>query len=194
MRFDIIYIDPPWDYRVWSKKTGSGRCAIKYYPTMNINDIYSVSLGDIASKNCCLFLWATFPQLPEALQCIKRWGFTYKTDAFVWIKINKDGSPFMGLGYWTRKNVEVCYLATKGNPKRVNKGIPEVIISPRLRHSAKPPEVRDRIVSLMGDLPRIELFARETCPGWISIGNEITGNDIRVDLENLIYNNGKGTL
>lgn len=112
--------------------------------------------------------------LKEALEVIEAWGFTYKTVAFNWVKQNKSGvGLFMGLGNWTRSNSEICLLAVKGKPKRVSAGVHSIILSPLQRHSRKPDETRDRIVELMGDLPRIELFARETAPGWDSWGNEV---------------------
>lgn len=112
--------------------------------------------------------------LKEALDVIEAWGFTYKTVAFNWVKQNKNGAGlFMGLGNWTRSNSEICLLAVKGKPKRVSASVHSVILSPLQQHSQKPGEARDRIVELMGDLPRIELFARETAPGWDSWGNEV---------------------
>lgn len=112
--------------------------------------------------------------LKEALDVIEAWGFTYKTVAFNWVKQNKNGAGlFMGLGNWTRSNSEICLLAVRGKPKRVSASVHSVILSPLQQHSQKPGEARDRIVELMGDLPRIELFARETAPGWDSWGNEV---------------------
>lgn len=112
--------------------------------------------------------------LKEALDVIEAWGFTYKTVAFNWVKQNKNGAGlFMGLGNWTRSNSEICLLAVKGKPKRVSASVHSVILSPLQQHSQKPGEARDRIVELMGDLPRIELFVRETAPGWDSWGNEV---------------------
>ena len=101
------------------------------------------------------FLWATFPQFPEALRLIRAWGFTYKSVAFVWLKKNKKAdSWFYGLGFWTRANAEICLLATKGHPKRQAADIHQFIISPIEAHSKKPDETRDKIIALMGDLPR----------------------------------------
>ncbi len=118
-------------------------------------------------------MWATFPMLREALQLIEAWGFEYKTIAFNWIKQNKRGSGlFWGLGNWTRSNSEICLLAIKGKPKRLSAAVHSVIMSPVQRHSQKPEEARERIVQLMGDLPRIELFARSAAPGWDVWGNE----------------------
>ena len=119
-------------------------------------------------------MWATFPQLPEALRLIKAWGFSFKTVAFVWLKLNrKSPTWFYGLGYWTRGNAEICLLAKRGHPKRYSRSVHQFIISPIEEHSKKPEEARRRIVELMGDLPRIELFARQKADGWDVWGNEV---------------------
>ena len=134
----------------------------------------ALPVAELAAKDSALFMWATFPQLPEALRLIRAWGFTYKSVAFVWLKKNrKADSWFYGLGFWTRANAEVCLLATKGHPKRQAADIHQFIISPIEAHSKKPDETRDKIVALMGDLPRVELFARQTSPGWDVWGNEV---------------------
>lgn len=128
----------------------------------------------IADTDCVLFLWATFPQLPEALRLIKAWGFSYRTVAFVWLKTNRKARTwFYGLGFWTRGNAEICLFAKRGHPKRKSAGIHQLIVSPVEQHSKKPDEARERIVALMGDLPRIELFARQETPGWDVWGNEV---------------------
>lgn len=165
--------DPPWQYKVYSKK-GAGRSAESHYPTMNIDDICNLPISEIADKNATLFLWVTFPNLKEAFDVIKAWGFTYKTVAFTWIKQNKRSNTlFWGMGYWTRANAEICLLATKGTPQRKSAAVHQVIISHIEQHSKKPDETRDRIVQLMGNLPRIELFARQRAKGWDAWGNEI---------------------
>ncbi|SFC54379.1 MT-A70 family methyltransferase [Butyrivibrio sp. YAB3001] len=116
----------------------------------------------------------TFPNLMGAFDVIKAWGFDYKTVAFVWVKQNKKcDSLFWGMGYWTRSNAEICLLATKGHPKRIGRAVHQVIISHIEQHSKKPAETRDRIVELVGDVPRVELFARQKTPGWDSWGNEV---------------------
>jgi N6-adenosine-specific RNA methylase IME4 len=141
---------------------------------MSIEDICALPVADIAAKDSVLFLWATFPMLPEALRVIKAWGFTFKTVAFVWLKQNRKALTwFYGLGFWTRGNAEICLLATRGHPKRQDNSVHQFIISPIEAHSKKPDEARDKIVRLMGDLPRVELFARQTPPGWDVWGNEI---------------------
>lgn len=118
-------------------------------------------------------MWATYPMLKEALELIEAWGFQYKTIGFQWVKQNRSGvGYFMGLGNWTRSNSEACLIATRGKPKRISASVRSLVISPVERHSKKPAEVRDHIVELMGDLPRIELFARDAAPGWDTWGNE----------------------
>ena len=141
---------------------------------MSIDELCALPVETLAEKDCLLFLWATFPQLPEALRLIQAWGFTYKSVAFVWLKQNRK-SPgwFYGLGFWTRGNAEVCLLATRGHPKRQAANVHQFIISPVREHSRKPEEAREKIVALMGDLPRVELFARQSPPGWDVWGNEV---------------------
>lgn len=110
--------------------------------------------GNAGGKDCLLFLWATFPQLPEALRLIKAWGFTFKTVAFIWLKLNrKSPTWFYGLGYWTRGNAEICLLAKRGHPKRYSKSVHQFIISPVEEHSKKPDITREKIIELAGDLP-----------------------------------------
>jgi N6-adenosine-specific RNA methylase IME4 len=172
-KYNIIYADPAWSYKVWSKK-GQGRSAEHHYSTMNIDDIKNLPIQDIADDNCILFMWVTFPLLKDSFNVIESWGFTYKTVGFTWVKKNKKtDSWFWGMGHWTRANAELCLIATKGTIKRQSASVHQVIDTPIERHSKKPDIVRDKIVELVGDLPRIELFARETAEGWDSWGNEI---------------------
>lgn len=172
-KYNIIYADPPWSYKVWSKK-GTGRSAESHYPTMNKKDIQNLPVQNISADNCVLFLWVTSPCLLEGIELIKSWGFEYKTIGFTWVKRNKKSdSWFWGMGYWTRANSELCLIATKGNPKRINAGVHSVIDTRIEEHSKKPSIVRDRIVELLGDLPRIELFARNGTDGWDVWGNEV---------------------
>lgn len=106
-------------------------------------------------------------------------GLYYKTVAFVWVKQNKKSdSLFWGMGYWTRSNVELCILATKGSPKRVDAGVHQVVVSHIEEHSRKPGEVHERIRRLMGDVPKIELFARRKAEGF-----DVWGNEVDSDIE-----------
>lgn len=174
-KYNVIYADPPWAFRVWSEK-GKERSADKHYSCMTLDDLKQMPVNSItAGDGCALFMWATFPMLREALELIEAWGFEYKTIAFCWVKQNKNSDRiFKGMGYYTRSNAEICLLATRGRVlERKSRSVSSVIISHIERHSKKPAETRDRIVELFGDLPRIELFARETTPGWDCWGNEV---------------------
>lgn len=171
--YQIIYADPPWRY---DQKSLQG-AAEKHYATMSMEELCRLPVEQISAKDSLLFLWATFPQLPAALRLISAWGFQYKTVAFLWLKKNrKADSWFFGLGFWTRGNAELCLLATRGHPKRKAANIHQFIISPIEAHSKKPDIVRDKIVALAGDVPRIELFARQETPGWDVWGNEVTNS------------------
>jgi N6-adenosine-specific RNA methylase IME4 len=141
---------------------------------MKTRDIKEIPIKKITDNNCMLFLWVTFPNLQEGLNIIKEWGFTYKTLGFSWIKTNKkNNKPFFGIGYYTKSNCECCLIGVKGKPIKESNSVSSVIISPREEHSKKPDEVRDKIVELCGDIPRIELFARQEVKGWDCWGNEV---------------------
>ena len=188
-KYKIIYADPPWQYRVYSKK-GQGRSAENHYHTMNIKDIMALPVDKIADKDCILFLWITFPCLKEGIEVMERWGFKYKTCGFNWVKRNKKKNTyFMGLGFWTRSNSEVCLIGTKGQPKRISKSVPQICDARIMEHSRKPAEIRERIVELCGELPRIELFARDKVKGWDSLGDEMDGKDISEALREVIEKN-----
>lgn len=169
-RYQIIYADPAWEYD--DKALAGNRGAGCKYDLMNIEDIKTMKIQDLADDNCILFLWVTYPKLQEGLDVIKAWGFEYKTVAFTWVKTNGNGTFFMGMGRWTRANAEICLLATKGKPKRLDAGISQIIKTQYTEHSKKPDIVRQKIIQLIGDLPRIELFARTKIHGWDTWGND----------------------
>jgi len=169
-KYQIIYADPPWNYA----DQGCQGTMANHYKGMNLQDICDLPVKDISDKNCVLFLWTTYPMLQEALKVIKAWGFEYKSIAFQWIKINKRGiGKFYGLGRWTRGNTEPCLIATKGKPKRISASVFQIIEQPLREHSRKPDEARQKIIQLVGELPRIELFARQKTEGWDVWGNEV---------------------
>lgn len=189
MKYKIIYADPAWKYNDSCLNRGG---ALRHYDTMSIESIKNLNIKDISDNDSVLFIWATMPLIKEALDVITEWGFTYKTCAFVWVKTNKltdvsqtsflpsdSFDSFMGMGSWTRSNAEICLLATRGNPKRISASVRQIIYHPIMKHSKKPPITRDYIVELCGDLPRVELFAREKAKGWDSWGNEIK-SDINI--------------
>lgn len=175
-KYQIIYADPPWNYTVFGSKHAGPN---QYYQTMRAVDIFNLPIQRIADKNSALFLWATSAMLPEALYTIKAWNFIYKTIAFSWIKQNKkSGSYFFGMGSWTRQNTELVLLGIKGKLRRADASISQILTVPLQEHSQKPDEIREKIVTLLGDLPRIELFARQKIPGW-----DVWGNEVESDIE-----------
>jgi site-specific DNA-methyltransferase (adenine-specific) len=181
-KYNIIYADPPWKYYNF-ENSGTGEWVGDIYPLMKTEDICSLPIKYIASENCVLFIWCTPPCFPEVFKVIKAWGFQYKTKAFCWVKMNKTGfGVFTGQGYWTRSNTEDCLLAVRGHPQRISKSMSQVLLSPIQEHSHKPAIIREKIIELMGDLPRIELFARQKVKGWNSWGNEI---ECDIDLKEL---------
>lgn len=172
--YSIIYADPPWRYNQRNnKKTKFGGGVHAHYPTMSMEEIEKLPIEKLAGENCALFLWTTFPYLDKQIQLFEKWGFRYTTLGFSWIKTNaKNGAPFFGVGYYAKSNCEICLLGIKGKMKPISNKISSCVISPREAHSKKPSEIRERIVSLFGDLPRIELFARERAEGWDSWGDD----------------------
>lgn len=170
-KFDVLLADPPWGYS--ARKNGKHGCADTHYPTMTKQEIFDLPVERLASSDAVLFLWVTFPCLEQGLETMRRWGFEYKTNAFTLVKRNKSGEGwFWGLGFWTRANAEICLIGVRGKPKRASASVHSIIDTPIERHSKKPDEARWRIVELMGDVPRIELFAREAADGWDCWGNE----------------------
>ena len=177
-KYNIIYADPPWDFK--NKKTGGSMKsgAKAKYNTMSLDEIKSLNVPNISSDNCVLFMWWVGSQPKEALDVVEAWGFKLKTmTGFNWIKLTKLGKLFFGMGFWTRAGSECCLIAVRGKIRPVNRGIRSVVISLNLKHSRKPNEVRKRIIKLCGDLPRVELFAREKLEGFDVWGNELP-NDI----------------
>lgn len=225
MKAKVIVTDCPWQYD--NERDNDPAQGGMTYPTMTLEDLKALPVGELADRDCALFLWATMPKLREALACLEAWDFNYVTCAFVWVKLNKRGlvheltgtrkllAPFLsllghlplwekiilllgglksGTGHWTNSNAEIVLFAKKknGRPVRIRRDIKQIVLAPLgARHSEKPREVQDRIVQLLGDAgPRVELFAREPYDGWICLGNDIDGRDIRESLPELIRQEG----
>jgi N6-adenosine-specific RNA methylase IME4 len=173
--FRAILVDPPWRFRSWDAATTVKNRSARtvHYRTLQPHDITSVPLRDLADDDCALFLWVIWPLMPRAIEQIREWGFEYKTCAFAWMKTNpRSGTPVTAMGYWTRANTEVCLLATRGKPKRRDKGVRQAILEPRREHSRKPDCVYERIERLVPG-PYVELFARTQRKGWFAWGNEV---------------------
>lgn len=193
-KYNVIYADPPWSYyndmtvTPRDNKAGKGSMSHPSYPVMSSKDIADLPVENLAAEDCILFCWTTDHHLSKCMDVIKAWGFEYKTVGFAWSKRNKDGSPVTFMGAYTMKSgVELCLLATKGkgaNKLVSNHKVRAFVESPRQKHSKKPDEIRERIVTLVGDVPRIELFARNATEGWDVWGNEVECGVIERRIEN----------
>lgn len=203
MKFSTILADPPVPFEVWGKRPGGvdSRSADSHYSTMPWRDLFALgkAIQSVAADDCVLMLWMCQPLLRETLVMARRWGFAYKTKAFVWTKLRPDSAAtfHVGMGYWTRANSEDVLLFTRGKPARRSKKVRQLIltleaspyevptiIAPMGRHSEKPDEAHEQIEQLL-DGPYLELFARRQRPGWTCVGNEVDGLDIRQSLARL---------
>lgn len=176
-KYQVIYADPPWSFN--SKKTGGSMKsgALAQYDTMSIENLKALPVSEITTDDAILVMWYVSSQPQEALDLVKAWGFTVKNmNGFVWNKHTVKGNPFFGMGYYTRAGSESAIIAIKGKASNliVDHGVRAVRPSPVGRHSAKPIEFRDDIVKMCGDVPRLEMFARETAQGWDCFGNDIS--------------------
>ncbi len=178
-KYGVILADPPWSFKFWSEETGGHFAAARHYPTMDYDDIAALQVP--AADNCALFLWAVWHSLPNALHLIEDWGFTYKTIAWTWAKLNPSSLGFFsGMGYYTCSNTEPCLLAVNGKMPVASRAVLSLIVTPRREHSRKPDEQYGKIERLYPDVPKIELFARRKRPGWSVWGNEVD-SDIELD-------------
>lgn len=164
--FGAILADPPWAFRTYSKTDVAPARGAQPYAVMSLDDIKALPVGDVAARDSLLFMWTVSHLQSEAFDVARAWGFRPVSLAFIW---DKDR---MGMGYWTRQEAEVCHLFKRGRPKRLSKGVRQIIRAPRREHSRKPDEQYDRIERLVAG-PYLELFARQERPGWNAWGNEV---------------------
>jgi N6-adenosine-specific RNA methylase IME4 len=189
--YQIVYADPPWRFEgLGSKGIRSAKMRdddpglhsnIKIedkYPTMSVDELKALPVGNIAADNSVLFMWTTDAHLPYAIEIMRAWGFEYATVAFVWLKKERTGKQVCYYSYWTMKGTELCLLGRRGNVKPVAHNVRQLVEAARTEHSRKPEIVRDRIVALIGDVPRIELFARQTVAGWDAWGDEVVNLNV----------------
>jgi N6-adenosine-specific RNA methylase IME4 len=175
-RFNLIYADPPWKFRDECNSGNRGAC--HKYPVMTLEEICALDVPAIAAPDCLLALWWVAAMPLEAFQVVQAWGFTLRTvKGFTWHKRTKNGCSHFGMGNWTRANTEDCLFATRGSIKRVSASVRQFIDAPMGIHSEKPAEARDRLVELIGNVPRIELFARTKTSGW-----NVWGRDVESDV------------
>lgn len=171
--FGCILADPPWAFKTWSGTTGTPhRTANDHYVTTDTIALKDIPVADVVAKDCALFMWVVDSHIADAIELGRAWGFELKTRAFTWRKLAANGNARIGMGYWTRKQTEMCLLFTRGKVKRKDKGVREIIDAPRREHSRKPDETYSRIERLV-DGPYLELFARQAWPGWTAWGNQV---------------------
>lgn len=201
LNYKILYPDPPWSYRD-KANSGDRGASHKYDTLSLLElKMMRPEIDKITAADCALCMWATAPMMGEARELMAAWGFKYSTILMVWIKtvaveerlekaakkFNVDPGviqhilqeagiqavrPRKGMGNWTRGNAEFLLLGTRGKMERVSKGVGSVVISEPREHSRKPEEARERLVELFGEVPRLEMFSRETAPGWDCWGLE----------------------
>ena len=187
--FGVIMADPPWAFRGFS---GSDRTptqkafreAEDHYATMGLDDLKALPVGDWAADDAVLLMWVVGSHMDAALELGRAWGFALKTDGFYWLKtrlIDADQidlftgdvpPPRMSMGYYSRKQLEPCWLFTRGKPVRLSKGVRQMIIEPAREHSRKPDAIYERVEALAAG-PYLEMFARQAQPGWTAWGNEV---------------------
>jgi N6-adenosine-specific RNA methylase IME4 len=171
-KFSTILADPPWKFLTRSE-AGEGRSAGQHYKTDRLAAIKALPVAQLAADDCVLLMWMVDWCPHWALEIIEAWGFAHKTTAFTWAKENASGEGwFMGQGFWTRANPEDCWLATRGDPKRLDASVRQLIVAPVMEHSRKPDEIHDRIEKLLPG-PYLELYARRERKRWVTWGNEI---------------------
>jgi len=175
--FRILYIDPPWLY--YGDPNKYAACG-KHYEMISFEDLCKMPVRKWMHKKSVLFMWGTCPKLDLPFKLIEAWGLHYRGVPYIWIKTTKRGKIITGRGpvpTLVKPNIEQVLAATTvkyGRPFPIHTlKQSQLVFAPIREHSRKPDEVRDRIVELCGELPRAELFATETFPGWFPCGNQI---------------------
>jgi N6-adenosine-specific RNA methylase IME4 len=186
----LLYADPPWDFKTYVGSGTPHRTDEDHYATITLDDLKALPVADLAAPDCALAMWTTGSHLEQALELGRAWGFKYKTDLFTWVKTGKKNAEDrpISMGFWTRKQTELCLLFSRGRPKRLDAGVRQlietgdnVIYAPKREHSRKPAEAYERLERLVGG-PHVELFARPWpenlgLPNWTFWGNEMPDED-----------------
>lgn len=210
--YTLIYCDPPWRYNSRANHQTRFRGGVHgHYGTMTLDEIAALPLASLAAPACALAMWCTFPYLDAQIQLCARWGFRYRTQIATWIKLNPRGydlphddpayridkpyvrypgdgmyhSVFFGVGYYSKSNAEVLLLGMRGQVPTLTDSLSSVIMAPRREHSRKPDEAYTLLEALFGNVPRVELFARQARLNWDAYGAQLAsdGADIRTRLQ-----------
>lgn len=174
LSFDVIVADPPWRFRTWSE-TNQQKSASRHYDLMHTDDIKSLPVASLANKDCILMLWTTGAMLPQGMDVMRAWGFTYKSE-MVWRKVTSNHKVRMGTGYWCRSMHEPILIGTIGKPSKV-RAFPSIFDGVAREHSRKPEEFFDIVERHTSGNRRLELFSRQSRPGWETWGHERTKFD-----------------
>ncbi|SDH93978.1 MT-A70 family methyltransferase [Roseospirillum parvum] len=172
LAYSLIYADPPWLFANYSS-AGEAKNPLAHYACMGLDQIQALPVGHLAAPDCLLAMWATFPMLPQALETLAAWGFTYKTGG-AWHKRTTGGKTAFGTGYVLRSAAEVFLIGTMGRPRLGSRSERNLVDAPTREHSRKPDEMAELLSRLVPDGRRVELFARETRPGWDCWGDQVS--------------------
>lgn len=187
-KYKVILADPPWQFKSANSGGNMNSGAANKYMTTGIKGLMDIDVDAITEDDAILFMWYVGAMPQEAIDLVKAWGFTLKNmNGVVWNKLTQHGKPYFGMGFYTRAGSESVIIATKGKYKPKSRSVRAVIHaesqiqfeSKVAKHSEKPKAVHDLILELCGDVPRLEMFARKTSPGWDVFGNEAP-NSIKI--------------
>jgi N6-adenosine-specific RNA methylase IME4 len=178
--FGCILMDPPWQFRTFSGESAVPTLADDPYPTMTLDELKALPVGEVAAADCLLVMWVVSSHIPQAIELAETWGFTYRSLGPVWVKATSpdqiemfDHQPIaeLGMGYWFRQQSEIALVFGRGSPERLSCSVRQVIWAPRREHSRKPDDTHDRVRKLVAG-PYLEMFARAPRTGWTIWGNQ----------------------
>ncbi len=169
LSYEVLVFDPPWRFRTWGEHNQS-KSASRHYGLMMTDDIAALPVGELAQKDCLLLLWCTAPMLIQALDCMKGWGFAYKSN-MVWRKLYPSGKPRMGTGYWARTMHEQVLIGSIGKPRKFS-AFPSLFDGVAREHSRKPEEFYRLVEKHTVGLRRADVFSRASREGWATFGAE----------------------
>lgn len=169
----MIYADPPWAFKAYGGQDQlPSRSPEPHYDAMALKALQAIPVRMVAERDAVLHMWAVSSHVDQAVALGEAWGFHLNSLGFIWVKTDKQGRPKMSMGHWTRQQAEICLLFTRGKPKRISRGVRQVILERPREHSRKPDGVRERIMALSRG-PYLELFTRVETPGWANWGDQV---------------------
>ena len=184
MKANVIYADPPWEYKGQTQHTGlrgvSSGGAVSHYSQLTLDELKRLDVASAAADDCLLFMWSSSPHLDQAIELMYAWGFQYTTVAFVWDKQR------VNPGYYTMSQCELCLVGKRGKiPRpRGSRNVRQFISELRTEHSKKPDEARHRIEQMFPSQVKLELFARERAAGWLAWGDEVE-SDVELSFDQI---------